>query len=374
MTLKIYVSPTGRLIREDIGKPAEVALADVFRHTLNTQERTDALAGVYGDEVRIRVLEIEADTPVGGGGAVASVAGKTGTVTLVRADVGLSNVDNTNDANKPISTAQAAVNASVSATVATKADKLTTVSVSAAGNFDLTEAAHNGRRIVAAVPGVVFTKTTAWGASSIGCFLDVDADGTFTLGTGITVPSGCAAGSATAAGGAVDLACVDGVLSSKTAALVLAATSGMRVIKLAPVADVGPGVTTEALIWEGLLSGLAAGDEVDVAFRLGGSGAGSRTVYVKVNGAAGASDGSVVSVLTSASPTWRYTLGFAIGAGGSSVIGVSGNIVAYGATSGAGHPVVAVTPGADVRVKLVSLKTVAADVINLVSAQVRVFS
>lgn len=65
MTLKIYVSPTGRLIREDLGKPAEVALADVFRHTLNTQERTDALAGVYGDAVRVRVLEIEADSPSG---------------------------------------------------------------------------------------------------------------------------------------------------------------------------------------------------------------------------------------------------------------------------------------------------------------------
>lgn len=38
-------------------------------------------------------------------GAVDSVAGKTGVVTLVKADVGLSNVDNTTDALKPISTA-----------------------------------------------------------------------------------------------------------------------------------------------------------------------------------------------------------------------------------------------------------------------------
>lgn len=36
---------------------------------------------------------------------VQSVAGKTGVVTLVRADVGLANVNNTSDANKPISTA-----------------------------------------------------------------------------------------------------------------------------------------------------------------------------------------------------------------------------------------------------------------------------
>lgn len=43
-----------------------------------------------------------------GGGAVTSVAGKTGAVTLTPADVGLSNVDNTSDVNKPVSTAQAA--------------------------------------------------------------------------------------------------------------------------------------------------------------------------------------------------------------------------------------------------------------------------
>lgn len=39
-------------------------------------------------------------------GAVVSVAGKTGAVTLGKADVGLGNVDNTADVNKPVSTAQ----------------------------------------------------------------------------------------------------------------------------------------------------------------------------------------------------------------------------------------------------------------------------
>jgi hypothetical protein len=37
---------------------------------------------------------------------VTSVAGKTGAVTLEKTDVGLSNVDNTSDAGKPVSTAQ----------------------------------------------------------------------------------------------------------------------------------------------------------------------------------------------------------------------------------------------------------------------------
>ena len=41
-------------------------------------------------------------------GAVDSVAGKTGVVTLVKADVGLSNVDNTADSDKPVSIAQQA--------------------------------------------------------------------------------------------------------------------------------------------------------------------------------------------------------------------------------------------------------------------------
>jgi hypothetical protein len=42
-----------------------------------------------------------------GGGAVASVNGRTGAVVLAKADVGLAAVDNTSDANKPVSTATA---------------------------------------------------------------------------------------------------------------------------------------------------------------------------------------------------------------------------------------------------------------------------
>lgn len=49
-------------------------------------------------------------------GAVTSVAGKTGAVSLVKADVGLGNVDNTSDANKPVSTAtQTALDAKANA-------------------------------------------------------------------------------------------------------------------------------------------------------------------------------------------------------------------------------------------------------------------
>lgn len=54
-------------------------------------------------------------------GAVDSVAGKTGVVALVKADVGLSNVDNTSDATKPVSTAQAAAIATAQNAAATDA-------------------------------------------------------------------------------------------------------------------------------------------------------------------------------------------------------------------------------------------------------------
>lgn len=44
----------------------------------------------------------------GGGGAVTSVNGQTGDVVLTKSSIGLSNVNNTSDANKPVSTAQQA--------------------------------------------------------------------------------------------------------------------------------------------------------------------------------------------------------------------------------------------------------------------------
>lgn len=62
-----------------------------------------------------QLLEIIAAGGGGGGGsAVTSVNGKTGDVVLDKSDIGLSNVDDTSDANKPVSTAtQAALNGKV---------------------------------------------------------------------------------------------------------------------------------------------------------------------------------------------------------------------------------------------------------------------
>ena len=56
----------------------------------------------------------------GSGGAVDSVNGRAGPVVLTSADVGLSNVNNTSDASKPVSTAQAAADTAV-ATAASNA-------------------------------------------------------------------------------------------------------------------------------------------------------------------------------------------------------------------------------------------------------------
>ena len=46
-------------------------------------------------------------------GAVTSVNGQTGVIVLGKTDIGLGNVDNTSDANKPISTAQATINTDI---------------------------------------------------------------------------------------------------------------------------------------------------------------------------------------------------------------------------------------------------------------------
>lgn len=64
--------------------------------------------------------------------SVTSVSGKTGDVTLTKADVGLGSVDNTSDANKPVSiAAQTALNA--------KADTSSLAAVATSGSYgDLT--------------------------------------------------------------------------------------------------------------------------------------------------------------------------------------------------------------------------------------------
>jgi hypothetical protein len=74
---------------------------------------------------------------------VQSVAGRTGTVTLTKSDVGLGNVDNTSDASKPVSTAQAAADAAVQAFAIQRTNHTGTQAASTISDF-ATEAAKYG--------------------------------------------------------------------------------------------------------------------------------------------------------------------------------------------------------------------------------------
>lgn len=256
----------------------------------------------------------------------------------------------------------------------TKADKLTTVTVSTAGNFDLTEAAHNGRRVVATVAGVVFTKTTTWSTGAVGSFLDTDADGTFTLGEGIVVPSNCAAGSATAAGGAVDLVCVDGVLSSKTAAVVDPVAQTVRVFKIPSATNIASGATTEVLLFDQVITGLSALSELELTVRMTGVGSGTKNIRLLVGGAAGDLTGTQVAVGSTTAVTQRQNYGFVVNDDASGVVGVSPNIVSFGSTS-TGNPVVAVagiTTG--LRVKVTAVKSFGGDTLTFQGGQLRVFA
>lgn len=81
---------------------------------------------------------------------VQSVAGRTGTVTLAKADVGLSNVDNTADSAKPVSTAQASADSAVASAAASDA----TSKANAAQAYAIQRANHTGTQAVSTVSGL----------------------------------------------------------------------------------------------------------------------------------------------------------------------------------------------------------------------------
>ena len=80
----------------------------------STSATAAASSATAADAARVAA---EAAAAAAGSGAVTSVAGRSGAVTLAKADVGLGSVDNTADADKPVSTAQAtAINARIAST------------------------------------------------------------------------------------------------------------------------------------------------------------------------------------------------------------------------------------------------------------------
>lgn len=110
---------------------------------------------------------------------VDSVNGQIGAVVLGKSDVGLSNVDNTSDANKPISTAtQTALNA--------KQNTLTLTTTGSSGASTLVGSTLNVPNYTLSGLGGVSTSRTL---TINGVTQDLSANRTFTISTGITIGS-----------------------------------------------------------------------------------------------------------------------------------------------------------------------------------------
>ena len=88
----------------------------------------------------------------GGGGDVTSVNGKKGAVVLTKADLGLGNINNTSDANKPVSGPQQVA-------LAAKEDRITEVTVATGGA--VTQALEAGKwyHFTGALTGLTITLT-----------------------------------------------------------------------------------------------------------------------------------------------------------------------------------------------------------------------
>lgn len=130
------------------------------------------------------------------GATVSSVAGKTGNVSLVKGDVGLSNVDNTSDASKPISTAtQTALNgkqntlvAGSNIVIAGNTISVGPLVVTLISSRPLTSADNNGTLIYSGSSNITLTINSGLAASGFNASV-------FQLGTGkVTVVQGSGVG------------------------------------------------------------------------------------------------------------------------------------------------------------------------------------
>jgi hypothetical protein len=100
---------------------------------------------------------------------VQSVAGKTGSVTLAKADVGLGNVDNTSDTNKPISSAtQSALDGKAATSHTHTASQVTDFNTAAAAAAPVQSVNGNTGTVTVAVPSASTTTPQALGTAAAG--------------------------------------------------------------------------------------------------------------------------------------------------------------------------------------------------------------
>jgi hypothetical protein len=100
---------------------------------------------------------------------VQSVAGKTGSVTLAKADVGLGNVDNTSDTNKPISSAtQSALDGKAALSHTHTASQVTDFNTAAAAAAPVQSVNGNTGTVTVAVPSASTATPQALGTAAAG--------------------------------------------------------------------------------------------------------------------------------------------------------------------------------------------------------------
>ncbi len=137
----------------------------------------------------------------GGAGAVTSVNGQTGVVVLAKTDVGLGLVDNTSDASKPVSTAQAAADTAATNAAKSYADDIVSTEATARSSADATLTTAVASK-AASTRSIATTAPLAGGG-------DLSADRTLSITAATTI----AAGSMSAA----DKVKLDGVATGATA-------------------------------------------------------------------------------------------------------------------------------------------------------------
>lgn len=139
---KLYASAGGALSTTVFGLPIAYVM------------KKDATTGIlYVTNTGVSAPDLSLLAPV------QSVAGKVGAVLLNKSDVGLSNVDNTSDLNKPVSTAQAAADAAVQ-------------------SFSIQRANHTGTQSVSTITGLAAVATSGLkadvGLSNVDNTSDID--------------------------------------------------------------------------------------------------------------------------------------------------------------------------------------------------------